>query len=245
MKNRFKQRLIYYSILTFSTLFLLNGCKEEKKSYKYGDLATSAVGETDKEISKHGFIEIYEHIFSPLKDSTTRFCEIGIGRGGSLIMWSNFFKNADIFGIDIFKMTHLNTKRIKTYITDQSKKDQLKKFIEDSGGNFDIILDDGGHAMDQQQISFGYLFKHIKPGGYYIIEDVHTSLPLHSKGYGISDDEKNATLLMINNYIKTREIKSNYLTEEEIKYLNDNIYYCNLFFKNNNIQSITCVIKKK
>ncbi len=48
--------------------------------------------------------------------------------------------------------------------------------INDSGGKFDVIVDDGGHTMNQQQTSLFYLFEHgVKPGGYYYLEDYLTS----------------------------------------------------------------------
>ena len=37
---------------------------------------------------------------------------------------------------------------------------------------FDMILDDGQHFIDHQLKSFDILFKNVKPGGYYIIEDI-------------------------------------------------------------------------
>jgi hypothetical protein len=37
---------------------------------------------------------------------------------------------------------------------------------------FDYIVDDGHHYQEHQQVSLGVLFEHVKPGGYYIIEDV-------------------------------------------------------------------------
>lgn len=39
----------------------------------------------------------------------------------------------------------------------------------------DIILDDGGHTMRQQIVSFENLFSKVKEGGLYIVEDTHTS----------------------------------------------------------------------
>lgn len=58
---------------------------------------------------------------------------------------------------------------------DQADPIFLQKFINESGGEFDVIIDDGGHTMDQQLTSLEYLWKIVKPGGLYIIEDLQTS----------------------------------------------------------------------
>ena len=50
----------------------------------------------------------------------------------------------------------------------------LDNFLLEYGNDFDIIIDDGGHTMKQQQISLGILFFAVKSGGYYVIEDLHT-----------------------------------------------------------------------
>jgi len=39
----------------------------------------------------------------------------------------------------------------------------------------DIVIDDGGHFMDMQIISFEELYPHIQKDGVYFCEDVHTS----------------------------------------------------------------------
>ena len=233
-------------LLIILLILCSSGCIIKESTYKFGELSLLAEDKTDKGPRFHNFTELYEHIFFPMKNASIKICEIGIANGGSLILWQEYFPNATIFGIDIIDRHFLNSKRIKTFIADQANRDQLKQFIEKCGSDYTIMLDDGGHAMEQQQTSFGYLFKYVKPGGYYIIEDVHTSLPRFYRGYGVVTNGKNSTLRMINQYIKTGKIESQYLTPDESKYLTKNIEYCNLFFrKGRNRPSITCIFKKR
>jgi len=234
-------------LLIILLILCSSGCIYKESAYKFGELSSLTAGKkTDKGPKFHNFTEIYEHIFFPMKNAPIKICEIGIASGGSLILWQEYFPNATIFGIDIINRHFLDSKRIKTFIADQANRDQLKQFIEKYGGDYTVILDDGGHAMEQQQTSFGYLFKYVKPGGYYIIEDVHTSLPRYYRGYGVVETGENSTLTMINKYIKAGKIESQYLTPEESKYLTENIEYCNLFFrKKRRYPSITCIFKKR
>jgi len=52
------------------------------------------------------------------------------------------------------------------------------QFLEQFKSNmspFDIIIDDGGHTMNQQKTSFFNLISLVRPGGIYVIEDLETS----------------------------------------------------------------------
>jgi hypothetical protein len=40
---------------------------------------------------------------------------------------------------------------------------------------FDIIIDDGGHTMNQQIITFQCIYNHMTENGVYLCEDLHTS----------------------------------------------------------------------
>jgi hypothetical protein len=64
-------------------------------------------------------------------------------------MFGDYFPNAVIYGIDIIDTFWLNSNTIKTFVADQANRKQLKGFIDMYGDGFDIILDDGGHAMAQ------------------------------------------------------------------------------------------------
>ena len=91
------------------------------------------------------------------------------------------------------------------------------------------------------------LFKTLKSGGIYVLEDLHTSLEalIPEKAWcGWGDSTKTLTLDMLKNFISTGKIQSDYLTEDEINYLNDNILSVEIY-QNRPDWSITSVIIKK
>ncbi len=192
----------------------------------------------------HFYTEIYECFFHPLRYKARKICEIGVASGASLKMLRDYFPLATIYGIDIKDSSRLDSRRIRTFIADQAERRQLQGFIDKCGNGYDLIIDDGGHSMEQQQVSLGYLFRYLKPGGYYIIEDVHTSLILDDAYYGVEKDGKNTTLAMIENFIRAGRIESRYMTSEEKSLLAATISYCNLFGRERG-GSIACILKKK
>lgn len=68
-----------------------------------------------------------------------------------------------------------NITNVKVFAGSQEDEAFLDSFINASGGGFDIIIDDGGHTMNQQIVSLQKLFPIIKPGGIYFCEDLATS----------------------------------------------------------------------
>ena len=203
---------------------------------------------TDKCSEGHNFIEKYETLFAPMRDTMDKFFEIGILNGVSHLMWNEYFPNARVYGIDIWDYSEKSKGTgIETFVADQSNRDDLQTFIDKYGTGFDVILDDGGHAMDHQQVSLGFLFKHLNPGGYYIIEDVHTSLPIYypDPAFKVNEDGSNTTLLMLENFNRTSEILSQYMTVEEMTYIQNNIETMDISYRITRHHSIMCVIKKK
>jgi cephalosporin hydroxylase len=116
------------------------------------------------------FIEAYQKHFAGR--TPKRILEIGVQGGGSLKIWRDFFPEAEIVGVDTLESCkEFETGNIKIFIGDQADV----KFLE-TLGNFDIIIDDGGHYMTQQQVSMNTLLANqLNPGGLYVIEDLHTS----------------------------------------------------------------------
>jgi len=122
------------------------------------------------------YFEIYDKHFSRFKNKEVIILEIGVSQGGSLQMWKNYFgDNAKIYGIDIDpRCKQFEEANIKIFIGSQSDKNFLKQIKKDIP-KVDILIDDGGHSMRQQIISFQELFNHVKEDGIYLCEDCHTS----------------------------------------------------------------------
>lgn len=169
-----KKKLTFLSILT-----LIIHYRPSYTQASYLDqLAVSF--NTDKGSKWHGYAQIYEHYFEKIRFQPLKFLEIGFFKGSSARMWNKYFPNASLYFIDIdpqaFKLYgHELSDRCHLHVVDQSKSLALKNFAQSVGPEFDIIIDDGSHFMAHQITSFITLFPYIKPGGIYVIEDLHTS----------------------------------------------------------------------
>lgn len=126
--------------------------------------------------------EIYDQYFSKYRGTDVTFLEIGISHGGSLKFWREYFgENANIYAVDV----NPNCKQFecgKTKIFIGSQEDPV--FLENLKAQIpplDILLDDGGHTMKQQIVTFNKLFDHVKSNGFYVCEDIHTS---YMQSYG-------------------------------------------------------------
>jgi hypothetical protein len=191
----------------------------------------------------HGFIDVYEPYFNSMSDSKN-ILEIGVYYGGSLKYLSDKFKDGMIYGVDIEDKSQYNNERVKTYIVNQEDRDALNRFLDETNVEFDIIIDDGGHTMKQQQVSFGTLFKRLKKGGIYILEDLHTSR-LEQLGT-ISPEDIITTLDMLYTIQYTKHVISNHILDDEKEYIKNNVEDIRVWTKTPEYnQSVTSIIKKK
>jgi trans-aconitate methyltransferase len=198
---------------------------------------------TDK--ISHGYLQVYDPLFMSL-DSISNVLEIGVYNGDSLRLLQNYFPNSNIYGFDLTPpRDHHYNDRFKVLLGNQEDRDDLNHIFNSIDGDLDLIIDDGGHTMKQQQTSFGFLFRHLKNGGVYIIEDLHTSRYGLSSEY-INKDDLITTLDMLQNFKNTSNIISNHMLDHEIKYLEDNIESIEIWSKNteHNI-SVTSIIRKR
>ena len=87
-------------------------------------------------------------------------------------MWEEFFPNATIYGIDIDpKCKQFEGDRRRIFIGDQSDSEFCQQVIEETGGEIDIVIDDGSHRIEHQLKSFSMFFPAMTSHGIYVIED--------------------------------------------------------------------------
>lgn len=148
---------------------------ESTEEYQYMDELAQKSG-ADKGSQFHDYTRIYSNYFKELKNDNITFLEIGIYKGSSVKLWEAYFPNAELHFIDINpNYVEYHSARSHYHFIDQENIAAMKQFAKDIDKPFDIIIDDGGHTMKQQINSFIALFPHLKSGGMYIIEDLHTS----------------------------------------------------------------------
>lgn len=150
-------------------------------AYKYG---------TDKcPQIKHTYTPFYYELFNPRRFFIKKVLEIGIGqkrvnkhfgreympyllRGASLYMWREFFPNAQIFGVDINPHTLFEDERIKTYLCDERKEEDITTLIKTIGSDIDIVIDDGSHRVADQFFLAKTILPLLEKDVTYTIEDV-------------------------------------------------------------------------
>lgn len=209
----------------------------EKKIKKHIDVREPSMYElsvnyrTDKSV--HLFPLVYDLKLSHLRNENVKLLEIGIFLGSSIKMWCDYFKNGRIYGSDILDETemtnHVNNMNLyhnanfdpvdwnsnfEFIKLNQEDENALKSLDND----WDIIIDDGGHSVYQQQLTLKTLIGKVNPGGYYIIEDIHTSDLVDNPEASIISYGSSKT----NNTIKLLEdLKNGVLSSDNEFYLNN------------------------
>jgi hypothetical protein len=124
----------------------------------------------------HHYFEVYDTYLSKYRNKEIVILEIGVFQGGSLQMWKHYFgEKAKIYGVDINPdCKQFEEDNIEIFIGSQSDEKFLRE-LKSKIPPIDILIDDGGHEMKQQIVTFQELFSHIKKDGVYINEDLHTS----------------------------------------------------------------------
>jgi SAM-dependent methyltransferase len=146
----------------------INGSEElEALAFKYGP---------DKSKDDHKYTDFYATLFDPIKSSVENILEVGIAAGQSLQLWNGYFPNAIIYGVDIRidgrTFTALHDLDRVYYLFSNCQNESAVMRLPIQNHSMDIIIDDGPHEVEAQQKTLQHFWRFLKPGGYYVIEDV-------------------------------------------------------------------------
>ena len=144
---------------------------------------------SDKGNRWHNYTAVYSKLFGKLHDRPLRMFELGIGTtdlsvpcnmgaggvpGASLRGWRELFPNAQVFGADIDSDILFTEDRIQTFYCDQLDSSAIRALWAQPAmqGGMDIIIDDGLHTFPANASFLDESLEHLRPGGFYFIEDI-------------------------------------------------------------------------
>lgn len=122
---------------------------------------------------------LYEQLL-PVKPRT--MLEIGIAQGGSAFLHTSLFELSKYVGVDLRRedatvLTLLEKKygsdRVKLYYeTSQGDKARIAQICaQEFDGLCDVVIDDASHQYELSVQTLEAALPHLRPGGFYIIED--------------------------------------------------------------------------
>ena len=139
---------------------------------------------------RNGYSSLYTALFTHLKEAPINVLEVGIGTmlpghfsmkgympdsyqpGASLRAWRDFFPNGSIHGLDVQPDCLFSEQRVTTHHCNSTEEFHCRAWKQMVNLTFDIIVDDGSHWDKDQLATLKNLWPSLKPGGYYVIEDV-------------------------------------------------------------------------
>ena len=157
---------------------------------------------TDKN-TVHSYLPIYQTLFESKKESAKNVLEVGIHCGGSIKLWSDFFPNATVYGldvIDIIKSDIKNRTNVKLYTwADAYNPDFFNATF--SGMKFDMLLDDGLHTLESMKQFITLYSQVMTDDGILVIEDIQDWNWIAELINTVPDNLKQ--------YIKTYDLRAN------------------------------------
>jgi predicted O-methyltransferase YrrM len=194
----------------------------------------------------HGFSGFYTQHLEHLKQREIKILEIGSYAGASASAFVKYFPNSKVycFDINISKFIYYS-KNIHVFglnIKDQKKVEKIlsKINLESNSNFFDVIIDDGSHYLSDILFSLKTLFKYIKKGGIYVIEDFN-----HPNYYDHNRDIEHILVDQTLRNLKEKKLfNSNIIKNDDQIYLHKNIDKIETY-KGNLADSDICFIRKK
>src|SRR5215510_16359485 len=128
--------------------------------------------DSDKIVNR--YLDRYDPMLVPWVGKDVCLLELGVHKGGSLLLWRDYFPRGTIVGIDIRLPKNFRPPdRIHLYEGSQADPEFLSRVAREvAPDGFDIIIDDASHVAELTKAAFWHLFEnHLKSQGLYVIED--------------------------------------------------------------------------
>lgn len=143
----------------------------EELMYKFG---------TDKSRDDHKYSDVMAMIFEPIRSIVRNVMELGVATGQGVKVWHDYFDLATIHGLDTFDIFGSKEQvdseladfpRARLYLAN-SQSGASVDALGIAPESLDVIIDDADHHWECQERTLLVLWPFLRPGGYYIIEDV-------------------------------------------------------------------------
>jgi hypothetical protein len=118
------------------------------------------------------YLSVYARLFPPLRDTEDSIAEVGVGGGGSLLMYADYFHRAKAFGMDILPEPRVigGHPRVHYHQSDAYSPEGIETMR--AHAPFALIIDDGPHTLASQKTFCANYPGLLSPEGLCIIEDV-------------------------------------------------------------------------
>ena len=142
-------------------------------------------GRTSDKVTFHTYQHMYGIFLAPLRNRATpvKLFEIGLGcnmkygAGASVELWHALLPGLELWSAEYDVACAQKAKgslrqHVHVVTGDQGNASTVEGWIAASGGHFDAVIDDGSHRNRDILTSFALLWPHVKPGGFYFLEDL-------------------------------------------------------------------------
>lgn len=131
---------------------------------------SQAISKSDKG-DAHSYLEFYDLLFARFTQDKTSLLEIGVKSGGSLSMFKDYFQPGSVIhGIENQAVT-VPLNGVAVFFGNAYTEEMLSVL-----GQYDIIIDDGSHKLQDVQFFIKHYLNKVNPGGLLIVEDVQPGI---------------------------------------------------------------------
>ena len=161
---------------------------------------------TDKNTT-HSYLDLYQELLISKKETAKNVLEVGVQTGGSIKLWSDFFTNATIYGLDIMNINNMwngikNKNNIILYGSIDAYNDIFfTNILLNKNVKFDFMLDDGPHTLESMKRFIKLYSQIMTDDGILIIENIPS--------WDWIDILKNEVPDSLKKYIKVYDLRPN------------------------------------